>query len=341
MVEEVKKTDSNTKTQLSLAAALFFSPLVQYILKRNTRDLSQEERNFVQWYIKFGYLTLLFGVVVIWSGVMNYLVALKILDVTYTVSIFVLLFLLLVSVVSILGDISLLKSGNTPLPMYNVNGSRKDILLKYLPFYNSYLWYQAHSFDIPNRRIKESLLLRTAFLTMNILGSVRWSIIVLIIIIVRIASLMSDIDILPVQRKHYLNTLFSKNPEELWWYITGTLIFLFKSIVHLFAPMLPYTLSQEITKEKFHYSQIITLSGNIPLIIEYILWMLLVGWLLFVVSPDITNRVYYSALILWIGRYVVMSIQLRHLPHLPIARELVLVGIRIKHILSYPFTPHR
>jgi len=40
---------------------------------------------------------------------MNYLFALKILSVTYTASIFILLFLLVIAIVSILSDISLLK----------------------------------------------------------------------------------------------------------------------------------------------------------------------------------------------------------------------------------------
>jgi putative cell wall-binding protein len=48
MVEETKKTDSNTKTQLSLAAALFFSPLVQYMLKTNNRDISEQEKKFIK-----------------------------------------------------------------------------------------------------------------------------------------------------------------------------------------------------------------------------------------------------------------------------------------------------
>ena len=48
MVEEVKPADTNTKTQLSLAAALFFSPLVQNMLKNDTRDISEKDRNFIR-----------------------------------------------------------------------------------------------------------------------------------------------------------------------------------------------------------------------------------------------------------------------------------------------------
>ena len=65
MVEETKVQDTNTKTQLSLAAALFFSPLVQNMLNKNTRDISEQDRDFISGYIKFGYITILFGIITI------------------------------------------------------------------------------------------------------------------------------------------------------------------------------------------------------------------------------------------------------------------------------------
>ena len=48
MVEETKVTDTNTKTQLSLASALFFSPLVSNMLKNGTRDITEKDRNFIR-----------------------------------------------------------------------------------------------------------------------------------------------------------------------------------------------------------------------------------------------------------------------------------------------------
>lgn len=60
MAEELKTTDTNTKTQLSLSAALFFAPLVQNMLKKGNRDITDQDKQFIQGYIKFGYITLLF-----------------------------------------------------------------------------------------------------------------------------------------------------------------------------------------------------------------------------------------------------------------------------------------
>jgi len=98
---------------------------------------------------------------------------------------------------------------------YTVEGNKKEIIFKYLPIYNIYLWYKAHNFDKPNRRIEESILLRTLFVLVCMSGSVMISSIVLIFIILRIAALMSDIDFINNQIKQHLNKLFLKNPEEI------------------------------------------------------------------------------------------------------------------------------
>jgi hypothetical protein len=59
-MEETKVRDTNTKTQLSLAAALFFSPLVQNMLNKNSRDITDQDKDFIRGYIKFGYISILF-----------------------------------------------------------------------------------------------------------------------------------------------------------------------------------------------------------------------------------------------------------------------------------------
>lgn len=343
MVEEVKKTDSNTKTQLSLAAALFFSPLVQNMLKRNTRDITDQEREFIRWYIKLGYITLGFGIITVAAGILHYIFALNILNTIYTISIFILLSLLIISVVSILSDISLLRWQNSPLHTYTVEGNKKDIILKYLPLYNIYLWYQAHSFDKPNRWIKESIILRGIFVLICSMGSVRWATITLIVIIVRVASLMSDIDMLQTQTKQQLNKIFSKNPEEVRGYVTGFVSYLGKSIKHLFKPTETYTLEQEIAQEKEAYGAIIDITTMTSISIEYILWILILGGIIYLIHPDFTVRTYYVWFWLLLIRYILMAIQLKHLPHFPIARELLLLVKGIGWIFKKQnsFTPSK
>jgi len=324
-MEETKVHDTNTKTQLSLAAALFFSPLVQNMLNNNTRDITDQDKNFIRGYIKFGYITLLFGVITIASGVMNYIFALDIFNVVYTVSIFLLVFLLVISVVSILSDISLLKWGDLAIQNYSVEGNKKDIIIKYLPLYNIYLWYKIHTFDKPNWRVKESLMLWTAFLILSLFGNILISSSALILIIFRISALMSDIDFINIPVKQWLNKLFLKNPEEIRWYFTGLCIYIGKSLAHIVAPVQYYALEEEIAQEKEAYSRIIDIQGNISILIEYILWIILTIWLVYILHLDFTVRTYYAWFGLLIARYVVMIVQLKHLPHLPIAREIIIL----------------
>ncbi|MFA6256082.1 MAG: hypothetical protein WC606_02760 [Candidatus Absconditabacterales bacterium] len=328
MVEEFKTADTNTKTQLSLAAALFFSPLVQNMLNNNTRDITDKERDFIHGYIKFGYITLLFGGIVIAAGVANYLFALNILSIVYTVSIFILIFLLIISVVSILSDIRLLRGKDSATEIYTIEGSKKDIILKYLPMYNIYLWYKSHSFDKPNWRIKESLLLWIVFLIASMTGNIMITTIVLILIVIRIAALMSDIDVLNTQTKQRLNKLFFKNPEEIRGYITGFSVYLAKSFTRIFTKGQISSLTEEIAKQKEAYDHIIDIQGTI--IIEYILGILLTIGLVYLTKIDFTVRTYYAGFGLLIGRYLVMAFQLKHLPHLPVAREIMLLFKKIK-----------
>ncbi|MEI7919388.1 MAG: hypothetical protein WCH65_04220 [bacterium] len=155
------------------------------------------------------------GCITIGAGVMNYLFALNILNIVYTVSIFILLILLIISIVSILSDIKLWKSSSAPRAISSVVGSKKDILLKYIPLYNLYLWYTLHTFDKPNWRIKESLLWRIAVCLICLTGNITITTLLFILMILRIASLMSDIDIFTLGIKQTLTQLFFKNPEEL------------------------------------------------------------------------------------------------------------------------------
>ena len=339
-MEETKVVDTNTKTQLSLAAALFFSPLVQHMLNKNTRDITNQDKDFIRGYIKVGYVSLLFWIITIATGVMNYLFALKILSVTYTISIFILIFLLVISIVSILSDISLVKWWDLKIYAHTIEGNKKNIIFKYLPIYNIYLWYTAHNFDTPNWRTKESLLLWTVFLLLSMLGNVFVSSTLLILIIFRVASLMSDIDFLTLSTKQWLNRLFLKNPEEIMGYVTGCIVYLAKSFAHIFTKMQPYVLEVEIEKEKEVYSRIIDIQGNISIVIEYILGIWLMIWLIYIIKLDFSVRTYYAWLWLLILRYLIMALQLKHLPHLPIAREILLLIMNSIFFVKKPFIHH-
>ncbi len=82
---------------------------------------------------------------------------------------------------------------------------------------------------------------------------------------------MSDIDFINVPTKQRLNRLFFKNPEEIFGYVTGTFAYLGKSFARIFTKKPPYSIEEEIKKEKENYGHILDIQGNTGIILEYIL----------------------------------------------------------------------
>lgn len=334
MIEEAKQTDTNTKTQLSLAAALFFAPLVSYILDRTIRDISQQDKEFIRGYIKFGYITLALWAITLIAGILKYLFVAPRLNAVYSLCIILLLGFLVLSMICILTDISLLKGSEYHISVYTVEGNKKDLILKYLPIYNIYLWYSVHSFEKPNRWIKESLLSWLVAIAVCMTGSIWWTTMVIILIIIRVASLVSDIDIVATKTKQWLNTLFTKNPEELWGYVTWSLRYLGLLISTLWTRQaVPLSLSTVIEQEKQTYSRIIDIDAS--LIWEYSIWLVGSVSIAYFLSIDMTIWTYALGFGLLLARYILMVIQWKHLPHLPLAREIVLLCQRIRTRCKY------
>lgn len=130
---------------MSLAALMFFSPFVHYILRKESTPLNAQEKDFVRGYIKLGYINLILLVITIASGVANYFIDNAILQVAYAICIGLVLIVLLVGTICILSDVSLMIQKNFSITFYEV-GDKKALLLKFLPLYNVYIRYKLHNF---------------------------------------------------------------------------------------------------------------------------------------------------------------------------------------------------
>jgi hypothetical protein len=125
-----------------------------------------------------------------------------------------------------------------------------------------------------------------------------------------------------------LNTLFTKNPEELWGYVTWCI----RYVATLFPTLwtrkaTPLNLSAVIEQEKQAYSRIIDI--DTPLIWEYSIWLVGCISIAYFLSIDMTIWTYTLGFGLLLARYILMALQWKHLPHLPLAREVVLLCQRI------------
>lgn len=323
-MQQMESRDSNT-TMMALAALMFFSPFMHYLLNKWSLTITQQDKDFVWWYIKLGYINRVFLVITIASGVGAYLVTSPFLNILYAICIGIVLIVLLVWSICVLSDVSLHIQKDFSLTFYEV-GEKKLLLLKFLPLYNVYERYKLHSFGTPNRWLKESLLWRTFFVLLALTSHPLILSVIVVLRLLRITTLMAGIDVLHIQAKSDISNLFMKNPEEIRWYFTGTIVFLIKGIGKLFrSPTLPLTITNCIQSEKDAYSRLYNVKRNREIWIEYFIG----GWLLFVyryfVRPDLSQWNYYLPLAVILGRYLIMLFVRWYLPSLPLAREIRLI----------------
>lgn len=324
----MESRDSNT-TMMALAALMFFAPLVQYMLKRWTLNLSTEDQMFVWWYIRLWHINWIFLLITIISWIANFFVSSSILSVLYAICIGIVLILLIVWSLCVLSHVSLSIQKDFTLQFYEV-GDKRWLLLKFFPFYNIYARYQVHNFGNPNRRLKESLIWRTFFVLFAVTGHPLVLSVIIVLRLLRIVTLMAGIDVLHIKVKSDINTLFFKNPEEIWWYVTGSLVFIIKSIAaHIAKPKNIFTLHTCIQAEKDAYSRLYNMHRHREIWIEYAIWWGILFLYRYFVGPDLTQRSSYLPLSIILWRYLIMLITRWYLPSLPLAREIWL-------LINYP-----
>ncbi len=328
MQKPTEKTNRNNRIQLSLAASMFFAPFVKSLIKKTHFELSSEDEQFVQGYIRLGFLTLLALFVTIASAIALYFFTNVVFLWIYKISVVLLVALLLLGTFGTLANIQILQESGESFHYQKIKNDKSDIFISFLPIYNIYLWYKLHDFDHPYRRAKESILWWTLFVIFALLT--KNAIVtgfILTIIIIRVASLMSWIDVFDSSIKKHINKIFYKNPEELWWYVRWIVVFRVQKFTVKNNQKISF--KQSIQKEKETMQHLFSIQ-NKALLAQYIIGVILLwGWF-FLGSYSANqreNRVVIMTIILLWGRYSLMLIKWRHMPQIPIAKELVDAGV--------------
>jgi len=315
-----EKKDSTNKNQLALASIMFFSPLVKYIIKKDNLELNEEEKNFLKWYIQFWYFSIAFLIITIALWVSNYIFDQDLLYSWYSVSLIILIIILLIGTIGALTNSKIITNTHTEQVNqdYEIRENSKNIIFSYLPLYNIFIWYQIHEFNKPNILIKESIISRTIFILLCFTSNVFLISLFLILIITRITSLCTGIDFISNRTKRLINNLFYKNPEEIRWYITWTISFLLNKIFRWSKEKIIYFINMQ--KEK--YSPIYNVKEIWRIRIEYIIWLLLLIFYLYSQNLYI-NSLTYIALAVIFARYIIMIFYRKHLPSLPVIRDIL------------------
>jgi len=312
---------NNNKIELSLSAIMFFSPLIQNLIKKN-KNITNKDKNFIKSFIKLGYFNIFLLLINIGLQIGFYLSNLFIFDTAGIV------FMITLTLSLVTGSIYAISGNTIPLLRQSIdennseqNNKQENInnidnklhnLLNYMPFYNIYLRYKNHNFNNPNPILKESILRWSLFTLILILFQNQTiNRIFITILLIKIVALMNDITFWKdTQQK--LNQLFTKNPEELRWYITGTLS-------HLFSKS-KLSLQENINTKKEKYS-LLYKSQNKQILFEYILF-----WILSITSIYqwyiSNNHLLIIAIFFISARYIIMIVKRNHLPHLPLLKEI-------------------
>ena len=166
----------------------------------------------------------------------------------------------------------------------------------YTPILNFFSWFRQNNYDMPYRWLKESILLWTIFIFWTLLFKTHFWIGVLIFIALRIILLLINIDIIPINIKKAINSIFSCNP----WEITA----------YIFAPITSKIKKSDyktvLQDKKLWYMQWQKLW--IWIILQYIMFIgilfLLHRWITF----SLSNIIIFIAIILRIIRIIIFYI---------------------------------
>jgi hypothetical protein len=315
---------NNNKIELSLSAIMFFSPLIQNIIKKDNKIINQD-KTFIKSFIKLGYFNIFLLVITIWLQIWFYLTNLPAFDIASLIFISILTISLVIWSIYAISDttIPLLNNGLQKIEetkkSNNIN-NKFNYLINYIPFYNIYLRYKNHNFDTPDLILKESISRWSLFAIIFILFQNQTiNRIFISILWIRIISLMNNIDVWKTT-KQKLNKLFTKNPEELRWYIGWF-------ITHIFSRS-KISLQDHINIKKEKYQLLFKLN-NKQIALEYII---LSSLSIFSIYQWYTldNYPLIIATLFIVTRYIIMIVKRNHLPHLPILREITNIFFKSK-----------
>lgn len=290
----------------AIAGLLFFAPFVKNRIK--SEDFTEYEKNFVYWYIQIWFLNLIFLAIVAIVVLINIFESSRIFTWIANIWSFAIYIISVFSIFACANGLPM-RSSNESI---NQNIQHKwQVLKSYVPILNFILWFRQENYNMPYRRLKESILLRTLFIFGTLLLGNSFWMWILIIIIVRIVLLLLNIDIVPLSMKKAINATFSCNPWEMFAYI--------------FAPILSKI-------RKFDYETILQARKQwymqwqnfwIWIIIQYILFIGILVLLYRWINVLLDNIILFIAAIMRIVRVMIFFIHKKTILRIPVLSELV------------------
>ena len=303
-------TKNNISSQAMLSAVsglMFFGPLVKRSVE-NDQSLTQEEKNYIMWYIHVWFVNLTFLVIVLLSEFINFFWIQPYLSWIiniWSIAIFI------ISIFSIVANANSLSMRNPDEKLiYNVQ-NKGQVLKSFTPVLNFSLRFRQNDYSKPYRWLKESILLWTCFIfwTLLLWNSVwLW---ILVIIFVRLILLLLNVDIIPLSMKRAVNNSFLCNLWEIFAYIFAPVVSKIKKIDY--ETVLQTRKAQYTQWQKFWIS----------IVLQYLLFF----GILYLIHRNITismnEIVLFIAAFLWLIRVVLFSVHKKTVLRIPVLAEIV------------------
>ena len=306
-MEDEKNIFSSEAKLSAIASVMFFSPFVRDRIK--SEEFSEDEKNFINGYIKIWFLNLILLAIVLLVTLANFLEINQIF--IWIINIWSLA-IYIVSVLSIFACVNEL-SMRWPDESINQRIQHKwQILKAYAPILNFVFWFRQENYNMPYRWLKESVLLRITFIFGTLLLWNLFWIWILVIIFIRIILLMLNVDIIPLSIKKAINTLFLCNPWEIFAYIFTPIISKIKKV--------DYQTILQARKQWYAQWQ----KFWIWIALQYVLFIAIL-YFIYRNSIEISFEriVLFIAITLWFSRIIIFCLYKKTLPKIPILSEIV------------------
>lgn len=305
---DTTKNNISPQAMLSAVAGLmFFAPFV----KRNVNNdpsFSDEEKDFIMWYVQVGFLNLTFLAIVLVASLIGLFVVQPYLSWIINIWSIAIFIISIFSIVSCANSLSMRKSDEKIV--YNIQ-NKGQILKSYTPILNFSLRFRQNDYSMPYRWLKESILLRTCFIFWTLLLWSSFWLWFLVIILVRFILLLLNVDIIPLSMKKAINNSFSCNPWEIFAYIFAPIVSKLKKSDY--EVVLQERKSQYAQWQKF----------GIGIILQYLIF----GGILYLIHRNITLSVneiiLYIAAVLWLIRVIIFAVSKKTFLRIPILSEIV------------------
>lgn len=218
---ETQQNNISSQVMLSaMSGMLFCAPFIKNSIKYDA-SFSEDEKNFIMWYVQVWFVNLVFLAIVLVAELANMIEFYPVLSWIITIWSLAIYIITVFSAFSCANGLSMRKSDETIMQDIQHKG---DLLRAYIPILNFFLWFRQENYNMPYWWLKESILLWNIFIFWTMLLWCSFGIWMLIIIIVRVILLLLNIDITPLSSKKAINSSFSCNPSEITAYIFAPIV---------------------------------------------------------------------------------------------------------------------